>query len=81
MIIVEKLSSIFDFAGDDIFDTADFERPYEGASTSARFKYQIVLNIDQRQEMFDNLVCQIPWCLNVVIAPIWDKLFGHKVLS
>jgi hypothetical protein len=31
--------------------------------------------------MFDNLVSQIPRCLNVVIAPIWDKLFGHKVLN
>jgi len=31
--------------------------------------------------MFDNLVCQIPRCLNIVIASVWDKLFGHQVPS
>ena len=58
LIIVEKISSIFDLASGDIFNTVDFERPYECTSTGTRLKYQIVLNIDQRQEMFDDLICQ-----------------------
>jgi hypothetical protein len=81
LIMVEKIASFFNLASSDIFDTVDFERPYECTSTSARLKYQIVLNIDHRQEMFDNPVCQIPRCLNIIVAPIWNKLFGYKVLS
>src|SRR5262249_46832031 len=80
LIIVKKISSILDLASGDIFDTACFKRSYECTSTSARLKYQIVLNIDQRQEMFDNVVCQIPRCLNVIVAAVGNKLFGHKVL-
>ena len=81
MIVVEKVLSIFGSAGDNVFDTVCFERPYECASTSARLKYQIVPDIDKRQEPFYNLVCQILWCLNVVITPFRDKLFGCKVVS
>ena len=58
LIIVEKISSIFDLASGDIFDTICFERPYECTFPSTGLKYQIVLNIDQRQEMFDDLICQ-----------------------
>jgi hypothetical protein len=70
LIIVKKISSILDLASGDIFDTVCLERPYKGTSTGARLKYQIVLNIYQRQEMFDNLVCQIPRCLNVIVVAV-----------
>ena len=31
--------------------------------------------------MFDNLVCQIPRCLNVIVASVGDKMFRHQVPS
>src|SRR5215467_5417755 len=46
LITVEKIASFFNLASSDISDAVDFERPYEGALTSARLKYQIVLNVD-----------------------------------
>lgn len=57
------------------------ERPYECASTSARLKYQVVPDTDKRQEMFYNPICQALRCMNIVITPFRDKVFGHKLIS